>query len=329
MSLKYYFTAEDLVKSVKRRMSMPNSENLFTDQEILDFANEEMALELVPLIMRKHQDYYLVRETIQIDPTYQNNKYPIPYRAIGSVIRELAYLPSLTNPNDLREMRRVSPDDLSNTSNRTSTSRHFYIENENIVLWGRNEALTSGYLVAFFWLRPNELVFGDRIATIQAIDTTTGIITVNNIPSHFAENTKFDFIRTKSPHKIYSYDIPVTAMDSNAKTIQIDPANFQPYNGMGANMAQLEVGDRIAIAGETDLVNSPSELHVLLAQMVAARVLDAIGDKENLANANDKMLRMESNAESLLNSRDVGSPYKVRTRNGFLKRRRRFRRSSL
>lgn len=327
MSNKYYFSAEDLIESVKRRASIPSSEDLITDSEILHFANEEMDIEMVPLITMKHEDYFLTRELIHIDLT--NNKYPIPYRAIGAKIRELAYQPSLQNPNDLREMRRISPNDLAATSNRTSTSRHFYFEGENIVLWGRNESLIDGYLCVFFFMRPNTIVPFEEVSEIQSFDLNAGTFVVDKIPAGFAVGGKIDFVKSRSPHKIMTYDIPILALDSATRTITLDASAYSPQPSMGNVMVQLEAGDQISLAGETNLINIPSELHVMLAQMTAARILDSIGDKENLAQANDKLLRMENNAQGLIDNRDEGSPFKVRPRNSLLRRRRRYRRSSL
>jgi hypothetical protein len=327
MSTKYYFSAEDLIESVKRRASIPNSEDLITDEEILRFANEEMDMEMCPLITMKHEDYFLTRELIQIDMT--NNRYPIPYRAMGAKIRELAYQPNLSNPNDLREMRRISPNDLAAVSNRTSTSRHFYFEGENIVLWGRNESLIDGYLVVFFFMRPNSLVTFDKVAEITSFDLNAGTFQVDKIPLDFTVGSKIDFIKSQAPHKIMTYDIPILAIDADTKTITFDPSSYAPQPSMGSTMTQIAAGDQICMAGETNLINIPSELHVMLAQMAAARILDAIGDKENLQQANDKLLRMESNAQAFLDNRDEGSPYKVRPRNSLLRRRRRYRRSSL
>ena len=59
----------------------------------------------------------------------------------------------------------------------------------------------------------------------------------------------------------------------------------------------------------------------MLAQMVAARVLESIGDTQNLAAANDKLARMERSTEYLIDNRVTGSPIKASARrNGFLGR---------
>ena len=86
---KYYFTSQDLIDSIKRRASIPDSQSMITDDEILDFANEEMELNLVPLILSKHEGYFLTREDV---PTVSGQtSYQIPYRAIGGKLREAAF----------------------------------------------------------------------------------------------------------------------------------------------------------------------------------------------------------------------------------------------
>ena len=75
---KYYYTSDEIIKSVKRRIIMPTSQNTFTDQDLLDFATEEINMGLVPLILAEQEDYFLYDEYIQLVPG--STKYTIPYR---------------------------------------------------------------------------------------------------------------------------------------------------------------------------------------------------------------------------------------------------------
>jgi len=302
---KYFYKSQDLIDSVKRRASIPDNQSMITDNEILEFANEEMELNVVPLIVSQHEDYFLSREDLPTSPTLK--EYAIPYRAIGSKLREVAFS---TDGESLTEMVRISIDDVTNSYiTRSGTSSRFYIQGENIVLFSSSD-VDTGYIVCFFNLRPNSLVLEERVATISDIDRTTGLITVDSVPSNFPSTSEFDFVKTKSPHKLLTYDLTATTVDSGSSTLTFDTDDIP---------TQLAVGDKISIAGETDLVNCPSELHVMLAQMTAARVLESIGDLENLQAANNKIQKMENNASTLLSNRVDGSPIKAVVRNGFLR----------
>jgi len=314
MANTYHMTSESLISSVKRRASIPDAQSLITDNEILEFANEEMALNLIPLIYSKHQDYYLVREVVQL--VSGQTRYEIPYRAIGNKLREVAYQDSSGN---LSEMFRISSDEVASTGtygdNGSTNLGRFYIEGEEIVLH-RDESTFNGTgsIVIFYNLRPNVLVESDTTATLLATPIDNGDLTttlqLSAIPDNFTLGSEIDFIGKRSPHKIITFDNIITAVDANLKTITLATANIP---------SKLAIGDSICSAGETNLVNSPSDLHVLLAQMTAARVLESIGDNAGLKAADKKIQKMEQNADLLLANRVTGSPVKAINRNGGLR----------
>lgn len=304
---KYYFTTTDLINSVKRRISSPDSQSMISDEEILEFANEEMELNLVPLIISKHEDYFLYREDISIVPTQK--EYAIPYRAIGSKLRELAYS---SDRNQFTEMSRISIDDATYSgvpsNSYGAVPGHFYIKNENVVIHTQGD-LSSGYLVFFYALRPNSFVLSEKVGVITSIDRSSGIISLTSIPEEFSMSYQYDFIQARSPHKLYKFDIDTLSIDAGVNTMTFNPSDIPE---------QLRVGDRITVAGETDVINCPSELHVYLAQCVGARILESIGDLEAVQLANQKIDKMERNASALLDNRVDGSPIKIRRRNGLL-----------
>lgn len=312
MANTYHMSSDKLIASVKRRASIPDAQSLITDNEILEFANEEMALNLIPLIYSKHQDYYLVRETIPL--VSGQIRYDIPYRSIGNKIRECAYQDTSGN---LSEMQRITTDDVSSqgtyADNGSDNLSKFYIEGEEIVL-NRDESnfTGTGSLVVFYNLRPNVLVESSNTATIispPVSDGTLTTLTLSSIPSTYITGAELDFIGKRSPHKIITFDNIITSADSGTNTIVLADSLIP---------SKLTVGDTVTIAGETNLVNSPSDLHPLLAQMVAARVLESIGDTEGLNAADKKIKKMEDNADLLLANRVTGSPVKAVNRGGLL-----------
>ena len=85
-----YFNSQALIDSIKRRANVPDSQAMITDAGILDFANEEMLLNLVPLVVSKHEDYFLTEEQVQVIHGVKN--YQIPYRALGTKIEKAAFV---------------------------------------------------------------------------------------------------------------------------------------------------------------------------------------------------------------------------------------------
>ena len=307
MAAKYYFTSADLVASVKRKISAPDSQSYITDDEILDFANEEMENKLVSMITKRHEDYFLTREDLPLESG--KNKYEIPYRAIGSKIRELAYTPDQKRFDGLN---RITIDEVTSTREESDYNK-FYIQNESMVLFTDTGNIGSdGHLAVFYNIRPNSLVSSDQVAIITGIDATSGIISIDSIPSGFSVENDLDFIKTRSPHRILGYDVRATDINTSGKTITLAPADIPE---------DLKIGDRVTLAGETDIINCPSELHSFLAELVAAKILEANGDIDNLNVVDRKIQKMEDNLGDLLDNRVDGSPIKVKARNNLLRRR--------
>lgn len=312
---KGYLTSSNLISSIKRRASIPDTQDMITDNEILEFANEEMLLNFIPLVYSRHEDYYLVRQEIPLEAGVV--RYPIPYRSIATKVREVA----LKNANgDLREMFRISVDEVTNSYREgTSYVHRYYFEGEEIVLHVNKSSFNPSdlTLVIFYNLRPNSLVDSDRVGIITSIEASSTLSDVTNIffnprPDNLEAGTEVDFIKSKSPHRVLTYD----------KVIQ-------EAGGIGADLyiaiknedlpSRLVVGDRVASAGETDIVNAPSDLHVMLAQMVAERVLESIGDQSGLQAAGAKLAKMEKNSALVLDNRSIGSPIKANPRNGTIR----------
>lgn len=305
-----YFTSQALIDSVKRRANIPDSQAMITDDEILDFANEEMLLNLIPLVVSKHEDYYLTEEQVSVIDNQKN--YQIPYRALGTALRELAFY----KDGRYHELHRVPLDEITDSSYRNVpfSNHRFYIKDESVIIDTLSTSVGFDTLSFFYNMRPNALVSSDRVAVVTAIDTTTGIITVAAVPEAFEGATKLDFIKLNAPHRILDYDIVPTLIDNANSQITFATTDIPPV---------LQIGDHICLAQETDLVNAPTELHPMLAQMVAARVLESIGDTQGLQNVNDKLARMEQNTNHLITNRVSGSPIKCSSRRNLNKNRRR------
>ena len=86
---------------------------------------------------------------------------------------------------------------------------------------------------------------------------------------------------------------------------------------------ELVVGDYIAEANQCVIPNIPTELHSMLAQRIACRCLEALGDAQGLQMANQKLAEMELKTGSLIDNRVEGAPLKVVNRHGFLRQSRR------
>lgn len=162
---KPWLTSDDLIESVKRKISFPISQVTFTEEDILAFANEEMAISQVPSILQFHEEYLVTYTTIPIEP-YKNN-YPIPERAIGMRLRDVFWQDS---QNNLFEMTRINSDDRAffqaNIGSNQSIHK-FYLQGNDVVLTPAPTANPTGSLVLVYFIRPNQLVKNEKAATIS------------------------------------------------------------------------------------------------------------------------------------------------------------------
>ena len=262
-------TTNKLIESIKRRASIPENQSTFTEADFLAFANEEMGLNMVPSILSLHENHFLFRE--EQDLVDQQSEYRIPVRAVGNKLNELQYLDA--NGNHF-EMTRISVGDIPDyqgayTQNHAYT---FYIEYNRVHLLPPIQGAATGKLLFFYFIRPNELVSESRVGIITDINRTTGEISVNNLPTNFSTNIEYDMYMAESPHRHLAIDKTATAVNSSTKTLTFATADIPE---------RLQVGDHIAQKCECSIPQIPSDLHVLLAQYVAERILEAQGDTQD------------------------------------------------
>lgn len=423
-----YYNSETLIDSVKRRINIPTNQNTFTDSDILAFADEELALSLVPNIMSLHEDHLLYEDVVPLTPN--TREYLIPYRAIGNKLYDLQFKDM--NGNFLPMSQTTWSDEPNyNGAYTTNLIYAYYVRNNRIGLLPTFNGISTGSLRFMYYIRPSSLVPSPQVAVINSIDRTTGIITFDNLPSTFSTNTLVDFYQFKSPHTILNIDVTPLTVSQATKTMVFNTGNTiitltpglvadafdggyillsdtnnvdqyfmwfdktgstpQPNNfdtigrtpiyvslvglvtaaqvsaaiqaaiptpqfaistsgvsvilttgaGGGASVGSvpwgddtynlsyvttpsdipsfLADGDHVALAEQCCIPQIPSDLHVLLAQKTAERVLESQGDAQGLALAQQKSKEMEFRAGTIIDNRVDESPPKLVNRHGILR----------
>lgn len=305
-----FYSSEELISSVKRRITIPTNQNTYTDEEILAFADEELGLAIVPAIMSLHEDYLLFSQDVPM--VNDQTEYMIPYRAVGNKLYDLQYADSEGPNASVIEMSRTTLGDEPN-HNGSYTSSYGYsyaISNNKVKLLTSTGGIANGFLRFIYYIRPSKLVFTEQVGVITNINSITGEITVSSLPTDFGTDVLYDFYKAKSPHSILSIDISAISVNVPGKTITIDPEDIPLF---------LEVGDHIAKSQQCAIPQIPSDLHVFLAQKTAERILEAQGDLEGLRLAQVKSAEMEIRAGTIIDNRVEESPLKVLNRRGILR----------
>lgn len=172
--MKPYFTSRDLIDAVKRNMAFPIAQVTFQEQDLLDFANEEMYLSQVPSIMQYHSEYLVFSEQIPLKRGVV--RYDIPERAIGVKLRDLTYVDTQGNMFEMTDVGADHKSYYNTISGNVAANVHFYLEGNEIVLTSEPGDV-SGHLLATYFLRPNALVLDERAAIAKYFTKT---ITVDN-----------------------------------------------------------------------------------------------------------------------------------------------------
>jgi len=302
-------TATDLIKSIKLRASVPINQSTFTVDDLLEFANEELQLGVVPKIMSVHEDHLLYEDEVSIESGRLD--YEIPNRALGNKLRDVQMR---VGPGVVREMTRIGIGERFDDaySAVSTTLPQFYVKGNKVVLNSVNSA--SGYSLVFvYYIRPSTMVPEEEVGVVQdVVDNGDGTsrVALGQVPTAFTTSSIFDMYKGTSPCSILNKDLVPVSVDSVGKSVTFNTDDIPK---------ELVAGDHLSLAGESNLPQIPIELHPMLAQMVACRVLEALGDTQGLQNALIKLKQMDTAAGMLIDNRIDDAPQKVVNRHSVLR----------
>lgn len=302
-----YYTSERLIESVKRRINIPTNQNTFDDADILEFADEEMSLAIVPAIMTGHEDYLLFSEDVAL--VAEQNEYEIPYRAVGNKLYDLQYIDGSGNVISMSRTT-LADQPTYNGSYTMNQSYAYYVKNNRIGLLPTIDGYTSGSLRFIYYIRPSSFVMSDEVGAIESIDRITGIIILESMPTDFLVDITYDFYKIRSPHNVMAIDLTPTNVSSGTREITFNPDDIPD---------ELMVGDHLAKSYQCAIPQIPSDLHVFLAQKTAERILESQGDLEGLKLAQSKSAEMELRAGTIIDNRVEESPTKLLNRHGIVR----------
>lgn len=313
---KLNYTNDDLLKSIKLGCMIPISQIALTDEDILFLASEELTSDVLATILKAREEYNVYVDT---QDKNDSNVYPIPSRASGSRFRVVFLRDQNHNLHRCAETQ-VTQVPLLNDYGYSENYGipMFYVQNDKIIFLNNTEQNIDGNQIEIhYYLDPSELVMVDQCLTIRSINTTTGIIEVNErqIPSTYKINTKLDFVQHKPQNIVKQMDITLVSVSSNTpissiKFITVDPNEIP---------ADLEVGDFIAIAGQSPVPQLVANLRPLLAQATICRILESQGDRDNIDVARKKLDKQVKLASAFIQDRTEGNPKKIVNRTGMMR----------
>jgi len=248
------YTTANLLTSIERQSFAPANQNTFATSDILSLADEVLQTTILPAILDVREEYYVTYADQSI--VANTATYQIPARAIGMTVREVHLVGS---DGAVRNLTRTSMDQLHlRQTTATSTPSAFYLVGDTITL-SPTPGSSTGSLRVYYALRPGALVETSAAAVISAINTTTNVVTVSSIPSTWATGTLIDTIAATGSQRYMQTDAGPTISGSDLT-----------FSSLPSGLA---VGDYLAVAGQSPLVQLPPDFRAVLASLTAAEML--------------------------------------------------------
>lgn len=300
-------TGDQLIADVGITVTLPNNQVLITNQRMLALANEEIMAHIEPLILSLNQEYFVRLDESQFTVDGQA-EYPIPYRAIGRILRDLKIrdVPGSGNIyGNVFNCDQIQLED-ANTLEYVANRFCYYFRGDKIHLVPIPRA-DSYQLLRYYLLRPNQITTTDAAGKVMSI--SGNIVTLNIVPDTFLPGTFVDFIEGVQGNSTIEMDQMVTNVSGTQVTITDVPPTLSP-------------GDWVSIAEQSPVLQLPDECFPLLVYLTAKRCLYAIGDYDGMKAIDDQIPEKRTLVEKMLAPRNQGETVKINNRNGLLRGRR-------
>lgn len=302
-------TADKLIDGVKRRITMPASQVLLQNADILAFADDVLKIQIIPLLESLNQEYFVYSEEIPL--VASQSEYSIPYRAIGRTLRELKIVDT---SGSVRNLAKVAIEDVQTFATAGWTAG-FYFKSDKIALVPEVPSTLSGDVSLQTWYRmpPSDLVETSAAALVSSVNDP--VVTVTSVPSDMIAGSEVDFIQGKSGSTIYSIDKVISNISGTQITF---PASTVP--------SELAAGDYISLKMTSPVINFiPNEVYPLVESFTAHRCLESIGDFDGADRlskhiyGDGKKLGEIDNIKMLLEPRIDGEPTVIVNRYGLVR----------
>lgn len=276
------WTTSELIASIKRRGMLPTAQSTFQAADLLLLADEETESLIVPMVAGAREDFWTVSKDYSTTTPIR-----IPPRAVGAKVRHAVLLDSAGNQVNCP---RGSPKDA------LRATRPFYYVASSTLYLVNPTAASYPTMRVWFYLRPSRLVQTSEVAQVIGFNPATKQVTVNFLPAAFTVGMKFDLVKASPPFECAGFDLAAATISGSLITLS------------DALPASLEVGDHLTVSGQTAVPQLPLEFHPVLAQAVAAKCLDSLGDVEQSGPAMGRALKMADTALSLISTRADADP---------------------
>lgn len=291
------FTNDHLLDMIRRRCSMPNSQPLFDSDSLLAFCDEEMQTVIFPIIMSIGGSYFVTNHDVAMT-SVSEKIYPIPSDAVGLKIKDCYWLDTDGHEH---EMTLLTIYDVTNQFSSGWVGLGFYLENNNVILSPQAQPGTT--LRMKYYKRASKLVQNNQGGIITAIDTNTNEVTLDNLPITWTTTDTVCCIDQNPGFNTLVSEITISNIATPVITV--------------SSVDEMTVGNWICLTGESTIAQITPEAQPILAQAVACKCLEALGDP-NIATAQQKFQQVQDFFIKSLTPRVDGQMEKIVNRTGTL-----------
>lgn len=295
------YDTSELIATIKTKALVPTNQSTFTNAQILKIADEELQMGIVPLIKEAREEYFVTYEDYTL--VTGQKEYQIPSRAVGSTLSDIIIIDTQGNSMYSVPLLEASQVPDRNDPFGFNTGIIAYLQANNVVLNPAPDSFVGGYLRLKYVERRNNLVETSAAGRIDAINTSLNQVTLGNVPSTFNTQQIYDFVKAKPGFDNLDTDVAVTGISGSVFTFSSLPSN-------------LSVGDYLCLAGESPVPQIPVEFHMVLAQRVIVRMLEALGDTNGVQIARSQLESLQRSALKLITPRVMGEAKKIVNTNG-------------
>lgn len=301
-------TADELLDSVKRCVTIPASQSLLNDAAILSMADEELASKCLPMIIAQRQEYLVYRGD-NIPLVAGQSIYDIPPRAAGRTIRELKFKNDGDEDDRLWNIPLISLEDANTWAVRQGQpcGFHFVADAFQIVPTPQNTA-PGLELAIWYEVRPSRLVPLNQAAKVTAVNGAQ--VTVASSPSTFISGAVVDMIKGTSSGWFKKLD----------RVISSDVLNVITFPSVTDVPESLIPGDYVTLAEQSPIIQLPDEMFTYLRDLTAIRVLEAVSDYDGAGVIKERSTALRQELARLFAPRSQGEDTKIIHRNGLLRR---------
>lgn len=278
--------ASDALDSLKRRTSLPSSQDLFSDADLLSFINEEHRSNITPWISKQREEHLTKYKDYTV--TSGEAFYDIPTRAFQNKLRDVQIIENGTT----KSLNRYWEEDRG----MISSSEGFFIVGNEIELYPVPTRTFT--LRVLFDRRPSKLVVSTSVALISSINTGNSQVTVQSLPSTIISGSTIDLVNQDSPHFAHD-DILITGISGLTITLATIPDD-------------LAVGDYLCKKGETPLIQLPEEMANMVIQAAAVKIYESMQKFDAMKAAGEMLQMMKQGMVDALNPRVQGESKKIR-----------------